>query len=221
MALTLYGALISPFVRKVRLALTEKGLAHEVVHIDPFNPPADYPQLNPLKRIPALVDGDLTLADSAVICDYLEQRYPQPALYPADPAERARALWYEKLADYEVAPWSTFTVFRQRVLLPLKGQSPDEDAIQKALNERLPPLFDLFEARLAQQSWLAGDALSVADLAITCQLVNFGYGQEQVDAARWPALAAHGERVRARASFVTVFNEEQALVAKLMAARAR
>ncbi|MNJ64433.1 Stringent starvation protein A [compost metagenome] len=75
MTLTVYGAPLSPFVRKVRLCLLEKALDYQLEMVMPFNPPDWYLQLNPLGRIPALRDGDLTLADSSVICQYLEDAY--------------------------------------------------------------------------------------------------------------------------------------------------
>ncbi len=78
MSLTLYGAPLSPFVRKVRLLLAEKGLDYQLEAIAPFGQPAWYREISPLGRIPALRDGDLALADSSVICQYLEERYPEP-----------------------------------------------------------------------------------------------------------------------------------------------
>ena len=75
MALVVYGSNISPFVRKVRVVLMEKGLDYTLESVNPFHPPEDYVAISPLKRIPALRDTDLpepnTLADSSVICDYL------------------------------------------------------------------------------------------------------------------------------------------------------
>ena len=90
MSITLYGAPLSPFVRKVRLCLLEKALDYQLEIITPFGQPAWYRELNPLGRIPALRDGDFTLADSSVICQYLEERYPAPPNLQGDaPASRA------------------------------------------------------------------------------------------------------------------------------------
>jgi len=68
MSVTLYGVPLSPFVRKVRLCLQEKGLDYQLETVMPFTPPDWYYAINPLGRIPALKDGDCTLADSSVIC---------------------------------------------------------------------------------------------------------------------------------------------------------
>lgn len=74
MALIVYGGSVSPFVRKVRVVLAEKGLGYSLEQINPFSPPPDFAEISPLKRIPAFRDTDLpepnTLADSSVICDY-------------------------------------------------------------------------------------------------------------------------------------------------------
>ncbi|MNM96050.1 Stringent starvation protein A [compost metagenome] len=131
MSITVFGAALSPFVRKVRLFLAEKGTDYQLENVQPFTPPEWYLELNPLGRIPAMRDGELTLADSSVICHYLEERNPELAPLCGEGAvARARVSWLEKYADYEVAPLSTFTVFRNRVLKPLMGKESDETAVQ-------------------------------------------------------------------------------------------
>src|SRR5690606_31401285 len=112
MALTVFGAPLSPFVRKVRLCLLEKNLAYDLKVVMPFTPPDWYLELNPLGRIPAFKDGDFSLADSSVICQYLEEQYSDTLrLYGNDACERGQVRWLEKYADYELAPLATFCVF--------------------------------------------------------------------------------------------------------------
>ncbi|TXH96728.1 MAG: glutathione S-transferase family protein, partial [Pseudomonas sp.] len=130
MSLIVYGAPLSPFVRKVRLCLLEKDLPYQLEIITPFGQPDWYREINPLGRIPALRDGDVTLADSSVICQYLEEKHPEhTTLYGREPAHRAQIRWLEKYADYELAPLCTFTVFRNRILKPTMGKSSDEASI--------------------------------------------------------------------------------------------
>lgn len=216
MSLIVYGAPLSPFVRKVRLCLLEKDLPYQLEIITPFGQPDWYREINPLGRIPALRDGDLTLADSSVICQYLEEKQPeQTALYGREPAHRAQIRWLEKYADYELAPLCTFTVFRNRVLKPTMGKSSDEASIATALNDKLPPHFDYLEQQLGNKEYFVGGQLSMADLALACQLVNMEHGGEQLDANRWPMLAAHYARMKARASLQSVLPGEQRTVAKL------
>lgn len=217
MSLTVYGAPLSPFVRKVRLFLAEKALDYQLDIILPFGQPDWYRELSPLGRIPALKDGDFSLADSSVICQYLEERHPQPALLGRDAQERARIRWLEKYADYELAPLCTFAVFRNRALKPSMGQSCDESAVQTALQEKLPPHFDYLEKTLGSAAYFVGEQLSLADLAIACQLINMAHGGEQLDAQRWPNLAAHQQRILARASVQGVLPGEQKMLAKMAA----
>lgn len=146
MSLTLYGAPLSPFVRKVLLLLAEKGLDYQLEAIAPFGQPAWYREISPLGRIPALRDGDLALADSSVICQYLEERYPEPPNLQGDaPAGRAAVRWLEKYADYEIAPLATLTIFRNRILKPAMGQACEENDVRRALEEKLPAHFDYLE----------------------------------------------------------------------------
>ncbi|MDH4558609.1 glutathione S-transferase family protein [Pseudomonas sp. BN417] len=216
MSPTLYGAPLSPFVRKVRLYLLEKGLDYQLEFVTPFGQPAWFRELSPLGRIPAMRDGDVTLADSSVICQYLEEKHPQLApLYGRDAEERARVRWLEKYSDYEVAPLATFGVFRNRALKPTMGQPCDEAAVQAALTDKLPPHFDYLEKALGSAEYFVGERLTMADLAFTTQLINMEHGGERLDAERWPRLAAHYERITARDSVQAVVPAEQKMLAKL------
>lgn len=207
--LEIHGVNVSPFVRKVRAALAEKGIEYKLVPVNPFAPTPEFTKLTPLGKIPVLRDETVTLPDSSCILAYLERRVPEPALYPAELAQFGRALFYEEYADtrlYEtLAP-----VFVQRVLVPmLMKRTPDEQKIQSCL-ERAPAVFDYLEAEIGARQWLAGDRLSVADIAVAAPFVNWGYAGERVDAGRWPRLVAYIERVHARPSFRALIEEEQA-----------
>ncbi len=216
MSMTVYGAALSPFVRKVRLCLMEKGLDYHLEMVMPFTPPDWYLQLNPLGRIPAFKDGDLTLADSSVICQYLDECYPNtPSLYGQTAEQRATVRWLEKYADYELAPLTTFCIFRNRVLKPSGGRPCDEQAVSKALQESLPPHFDYLESQLGDKPFFVGDRLSMADLAIACQLVNMGHGGEQPPAERWPRIAAFMQRMSAQPSLSELLAHEARMVNKL------
>lgn len=216
MSLTVYGAPLSPYVRKVRLLLAEKALDYQLEVVLPFAQPDWFKDLNPLARIPALKDGELVLADSSVICQYLDEKHPErPSLLGENAAQRAQVRWLEKYADYELAPLCTFTVFRNRVLKPSMGKSSDEAAVHKAMHEQLPPHFDYLEKTLGAAEYLAGDSLTLADLALTCQLINMQHGGEQLDAERWPNLSAHYARIKARASVQGVLPSEQKMLAKM------
>src|SRR5919201_1841922 len=87
--ITLYDADRCPYCARVRIVLAEKGLEVEVVAIDLDDRPAWIYQKNPLGRVPVLEEGDFLLPESAVIDEYLDERWPDPPLWPADPGERA------------------------------------------------------------------------------------------------------------------------------------
>lgn len=217
MSLTVFGAPLSPFVRKVRLCLLEKGMEYQLEMVMPFTPPDWYLQLNPLGRIPAFKDADVTLADSSVICQYLDEAYQDRLpLYGDNAPQRGQVRWLEKYADYELAPLTTFGIFRNRILKPSAGHPCNEESVQAALNEKLPPHLDYLERQLGQQDYFVGDRLTMADIAIASQLLNMEHGGERLDPARWPALAAHYERMKARESFASILPGEQRMNAKLV-----
>src|SRR5437667_6850683 len=87
--ITLYDADRCPYCARVRIVLAEKGFAYETVVIDLDDRPAWIYEKNPLGRVPVLEEDTFVLAESAVINEYLEDRFPEPALWAADPAERA------------------------------------------------------------------------------------------------------------------------------------
>lgn len=207
--LEIHGVNISPFVRKIRVALAEKGIEYELVPVNPFAPTPEFLALTPLGKIPVLRDDTVTLPDSSCIVAYLERRVPEPALYPADLAQFGRALFYEEYADTRI--YETLApVFVQRVLVPLlmKG-TPDEDKIQRCLTAA-PAVFDYLEGEIGDRTWLVGERFSVADVSVASPFLNWGYAGERVDAERWPKLVAYLERVHSRPSFRPLIEEEQA-----------
>src|SRR3982750_3941683 len=97
--LCIIGSFVSPYVRKVLACMNLKGLDYEVDPITPFFGSDEFQRLSPLRRIPVLIDGDLSVSDSTVIGEYLDDASPGHRLYPADPKDRARARWLEEFAD--------------------------------------------------------------------------------------------------------------------------
>jgi glutathione S-transferase len=222
MSLIVYGGAISPFVRKVRIALAEKGAQYTLEQVSPFNPPPEFLAISPLKRIPVLRDTDVaepnTLPDSSIICDYLEHKFPSPALYPADPFQRAKALWYEEYADSVMASNIGSGLFFERIVKKMMRGQPDESVCQKTLSEKLPPLFDHLEIEVADKEFLAGGAFSIADISIGTMFVNYLHCGETLDEKRWPKLAAYVARIHARPSFKTLIDEETPLIKRFRAA---
>jgi glutathione S-transferase len=202
-----YGVHGSPFVRKVLVALDYKGIPYEIVPKMPFSGDQEYLKINPLGKIPTLVDGDLTLGDSKVICRYLERAYPEPALYPADVDDGATADWYEDLCGGVVAEMAA-GIFFQRFMRPFAfKQEPDEELVAKIIDKRLPPMLDYLEGQLPAEGFVFGE-FGMADLSIVSPFINASYANYDVDASRWPALAGLIARVKAQPQVAAILEQE-------------
>lgn len=213
MAYKLFGANVSPFVRKCRAYLAEKGLAYEHESVNPFQPPSFYRQLSPLGRIPALLDGDRPVADSTAICLYLERCNPTPALYPADNYAYAQALWIEEYIDSGLLPVAGPMVFRPLVLGPVAMNQPltkeiKENALEVVENQ-ISPMWDYLERQLGGNEFFVGGQLSIADIAVASGHVNLWHGGVDPDPSHWPKLSAFLTRMWARPSFKALIAEEQ------------
>ncbi len=198
---TLHGANLSPFVRKVRVALAEKGIAYESVPTIPFGASPEFLKLSPLGKIPVYQDGDFSVPDSSVIIDYLERTHPKPALYPTDPKLRARALFLEEYADTRLVETVAPVFFQRFVQVNLFKKPADEAIIKEALEVKLPPVMDFLEATLGDNAYAVGGQFSVADIALTSPFVNFALVGETVDAKRWPRFAAYLSSIHQRPAY--------------------
>ena len=118
MPVRIVGSYLSPYVRKVLVCLHLKGVAYEIDPIVPFLGAERFSAASPLRRVPVLIDDRVTLCDSSVICQYLEDRHPEPALYPADVADRARARWLEEFADTRMGDVIVWRLFNQIAIRP-------------------------------------------------------------------------------------------------------
>jgi glutathione S-transferase len=195
--LTIIGSYVSPYVRKVLACMNLKGIDYEVDPITPFFGNDEFRRLSPLCRIPVLIDGDFSVSDSSVICDYLEDAYPGHPLYPSDPKQRAKARWFEEFADTRLGDLLIWSLFYQKVVRPLVwGERTDEQRVAKALNEDIPTALDYLEGELPAEGFLFGD-IGVADIAIASFFRNGDYAGFSVDASRWPRTAAFVERTLA------------------------
>ena len=207
----LLGSPVSPFVRKVRVALAEKGIKYDHDPVVPFNQPAEYFEISPLGKSPAMIDEGKPLSDSSIILAYLEKKHPEPALYPKEAYEYARALWFEEYGDSALTQNLTGTVFFQRVIAPRFFNRPtDEAIIAKAIETDIPKCFDYLEKELGSKEYLAGGAFSIADIGIATHFVNAKFAGYEVDAKRWPKLGAYAGRILGRPSFQGTIKEEAA-----------
>jgi stringent starvation protein A len=145
--LVLYDADRCPYCARARIALAEKGVEHEVVSVDLTDRPAWIYEKNETGRVPVLEEDAWLLPESAVILEYLEERYPEPPLLPADPAERAQA---------------RVLIFRHDDFTgPYYALRRGEDGAAERFDEQLARL----DAVLSRQEWLTGRAYGLADIA--------------------------------------------------------
>ncbi len=206
------GSYLSPYVRKVLVCLELKGLGYEIDPIVPFFGDERFSRASPLRRVPVLVDDRVTLADSSVICQYLEDRHPEPPLYPRDVAERARARWLEEFADTRMGDVLIWRLFNQLAIRPrVWGEKTDEALVAKTLAEDVPQLLDYLESQLPAEGYACG-ALSIADVALACFFRNAAFVRFRVDAGRWPRTAAFVERVLGHAAFQRLAPFEECLL---------
>ena len=195
--LVIYGSPVSPFARKVAGVCLAKGVAYEIEAVNVFDPPQWFRDISPMKRIPVLRDRSIaeegvagTIADSSAICAMIERKHPEPALYPDAPMALGEALFIEEYADTALAMAGGLGIFRPIFFAVSKGEEPGLDKAREAWANQMPPIFDVLEARLGGREFFAGDALSIADIAVATVLMQISLVAE-TPLGRWPALEAH------------------------------
>ncbi len=212
----LYGALLSPFVRKIAVTLAEKGIAYELARGGPGSTDAEFLACSPLGKIPAIDDGGFRLADSTAIAVYLDAQYPQPRLIPDDPQLRGKAVFWDEFADTVLAGAGLKILFNRLVGPKLLRVGGDE-AIALQGEAELPRWTDWLESVAPAQGWLLGDTFSLADIAVASVLRTLAYVGHGVDPAARPATAALYARVTARPAWKAVSEIEDPIAGRIMA----
>jgi glutathione S-transferase len=179
--ITLYDADRCPYCARVRIALAEKGIEHETVVIDLDDRPAWIYEKNPLGRVPILEEDTFVLAESAVIDEYLDDRYPDPPLWPADPADRALG---------------RLLVFRfDELSKPYYAMRRGEDGARERLDVALATL----DAVLQGQEFLSGREFGLADIAYVPWILR-ARDRMEVGLERFAAIAEWVGRLEERPS---------------------
>jgi glutathione S-transferase len=195
------GSYVSPYVRKVLVVLDQKGIPYEIDPIIPFMGNDAFSKLSPIRRVPVFTDDQVTLTDSTVICEYLDDRYPELALRPAGAVARARARWLEEFADTRMGEVFIWRLFTQVVINPfIWGEKTNAEVLERTLQQDIPHVLDYLEGELPRAGVLFG-TLSTADISIAIFFCNAAYARYRIDAERWPVTAAFVERVLAVESF--------------------
>jgi glutathione S-transferase len=196
-----YGAAISPYVWSVRLALAEKGVAHELVTVGPadFRSEAHLTR-HPFGKIPAFEHDGFTIYETQAIMRYIDEAFSTAALQPLELQPFARMNQFMGIVDSYLTPSLLAGVLYQRYVAPMLGRQTDEEAVTAALPKVRECLDEI--ARLADgQEFLAGEMISLADLMVLPQLYYFrGLPEGKAQFAELPALAAWVGRMAERQS---------------------
>ena len=197
----LYHLPLSPFCRKVRLALAEKGVEADLIEERPWDKRLDFLRLNPAGRVPVLVTPEgQAIADSWAIVEFLEETVKDPPLLPESPSGRAEArrvaAWFDDKFHREV----TENLLYERVTKRLARLGPPEGAHLKAGSQNIRLHLDYIAFLLESNDWLAGNRLTIADLTAAAHLSCLDYTGD-VPWADFPAVRDWYALVKSRPSF--------------------
>ena len=191
------GSSTSPFVRKARIALTEKRIDYEFVLAKPFAPDAQIAQLNPLGKVPVLlIDDGGAIYDSSVIVEYLDTISPVGRLIPEPGRQRIQVKRWEALAD---------GLLDAATLVVLERRRPEQQQSREWIDRHNTKVSDALRAAahdLGERVWCAGDSYTLADIALGCAL---GYLDFRFPDLGWrtqhPNLVRHAEKLFKRPPF--------------------
>jgi glutathione S-transferase len=207
-----YGASLSPYVRKVLAFAAEKGVKVENRPFQMGAPPAEFLAASPFRKIPALQDGDFSVCDSSAIAHYIEAKHPEPALIPADPRDRARTIWFDEYADTIMVAVMGKMFFNRIVAPKFMGWPGDAAVADAAERDELPGVLDYLERHAPEPGgFLVGDRISLADIAVASPFANLKH--MDVDLGRFPRSKAWADAMLARPSFAPWVAGEAKLLA--------
>lgn len=196
----LYHVPLSPFCRKVRLSLAEKRIEVELIEEPYWERDPDFLRRNPAGKVPVLRMDGMMMAESAAICEYIEERYPDPPLMPRDIPTRyeVRRLvsWFDDKFHNEV----TAKLLYERVNKKVSGAGYPDSTNVKAGAKAIKFHIDYMGWLLEHRRWLAGDMLTLADFAAAAHLSSLDYISD-VDWSRNEAVKDWYAKIKSRPAF--------------------
>lgn len=203
----LYHYPLSPFCRKVRLSLAEKRIEVELVEERYWEQDADFLRRNPAGKVPVLKLGNRTMAESAAICEYIEEAHPTPPLMPKDPEGRyeVRRLvnWFDDKFHEEV----TRKLMGERVFKKVMGGGYPDSANVKAGAKAIKFHIDYMAWLLEQRRWLAGNEMTLADFAAAAHLSCLDYISD-VDWNRSEIVKDWYAKIKSRPAFRSILADQ-------------
>ncbi len=207
----LYGAPVSPFVRKVLAFAAEKALALELVPIGLGDQNPDFLACSPFRKMPGFADGEFSISDSTAIVMYLDTKYPDAQLIPADAENRARSIWFDEFADTIVVA-AAGAMFFNRIVSPKFVGKPGDDAAAAKGEADMAPICDYLEGVIRPSGYLVGDSLTLADISVASPFVNAAHAGFVPDAATYPRLTDYLAAIHARPSFADWIRRERKML---------
>jgi stringent starvation protein A len=190
--MVLYSGTTCPFSQRCRFVLFEKGMDFEIRDVDLFNKPDDISIMNPYGQVPILVERELTLYESNIINEYIDERFPHPQLMPADPLMRARA----RLMLYN---FERELFVHVHTIENMKGRASEkaQDNARNEIRDRITTLAPLF----IKNKYMLGDDFSMLDVAIAPLLWRLDYYGIELSKTAAP-LMKYAERVFSRPAYI-------------------
>lgn len=211
----IYGLPFSVHVRKTLVTAIHKNIAHENVPVFPFEPPAGWRDLSPTGLIPAMSDGDFTLADSTAITHYLDTSRPGPRIVPEEAKAMATAMFFDAYAGQTLFRDAIHILFFQHKLAPaILKQATDQAVVDGVLNGPLPQFLGFLNGAL-RGDFFVGSAPTIGDIAIASNLINYSYLGYRLDAAAYPALTTFFDRMIGWAPLAEALTREAPFAEKM------
>jgi len=211
----IYGSSLSPYVRKVLVFAAEKGIELDLQPTGMPNYSPEYLEASPFRKMPALRDGDYTLADSSAIIQYLEAKQPEPALIPAEARARGKVIWFDEFSDTILTACGAKMFFNRIVAPRFLGREGDLAAADTAEREELPPILDYLERIVPDAGgYLVGDSISLADISVASPFANLAHLDCKIDPSRHGRVRAWVNSMLTRPSFAPWVERETAMLAK-------
>ncbi|MEL6121246.1 MAG: glutathione S-transferase family protein [Pseudomonadota bacterium] len=203
----LYHVPLSPFCRKVRLVLAEKRIEVELIEEKYWEPEADFLRRNPAGKVPVLRFEDRVMSESTPICEYLEERFPEPPLMPKSTDARFEVrrmvAWFDDKFHAEV----TSKLLYERVNKKIMKQGFPDSGNVKAGAKAIKFHLDYMAWLLDRRRWLAGDAMSLADFAAAAHISALDYISD-VDWNRSEIVKDWYAKIKSRPAFRAILADQ-------------
>ena len=203
----LYHYPLSPFSRKVRLVLAEKGVEVELIEELYWEERPEFLRMNPSGKVPVLKTEKITLGESIAICEYLDEIHPEPALIPSDAEKRAEVrrltCWFDDKFYRDV----TLNLLGERMMKKIMGGGYPESKKIKAGSKNIRYHMKYMEYLLDRRRWLAGDRMSMADFSAAAQISCLDYISD-VDWNNYELVKEWYAKIKSRPAFRSLLADQ-------------